>query len=177
MLDDWLIDVSILLFIHFSNYYFFVHSFNVSLNHQGSPKRPYTRLCPFVGRSVGLTPVDWANQSGSFVTESSPFFSCGHAILLEVLSVRPSEKWKTDSLRCFFGYVCFWGAWGVEGWRPLSVRPQRYCDPASLVWSLRPCFDSPAQYRSSGSFISGTSASGQCQFRCLFHMFSFLVAD
>ena len=56
-------------------------------------------------------------------------------------SVRPSvrnarvEKWKNERFRCFFGYVCWWGgAWGVDGgWMPLPTRPQRYCDPASLV--------------------------------------------
>ena len=30
--------------------------------------------------------------------------------------------------------MCGWGAWGVDGGRmPLPTRPQRYCDPASLV--------------------------------------------
>ena len=31
--------------------------------------------------------------------------------------------------------VCVWsGVWGVDGgWMPLPPRPQRYCDPASLV--------------------------------------------
>ena len=35
----------------------------------------------------------------------------------------------------FFLYVCVWsGVWGVDGgWMPLPTRPQRYCDPASLV--------------------------------------------
>ena len=34
----------------------------------------------------------------------------------------------------FFGNVCWWEAWGVDGgWMPLPTRPQRYCDPASLV--------------------------------------------
>ena len=32
-------------------------------------------------------------------------------------------------------YVCVWcGVWGVDGGgMPLPTRPQRYCDPASLV--------------------------------------------
>ena len=32
-------------------------------------------------------------------------------------------------------YVWVWGGgWGVDGgWMPLPTRPQRYCDPASLV--------------------------------------------
>ena len=32
------------------------------------------------------------------------------------------------------GLCVGWGAWGVDrGWMPLPTRPQRYCDPASLV--------------------------------------------
>ena len=31
-------------------------------------------------------------------------------------------------------FVYVWGAWGMDGgWMPLPTRPQRYCDPASLV--------------------------------------------
>ena len=32
--------------------------------------------------------------------------------------------------------LCVWdGGWGVDGgWMPLPTRPQRYCDPASLVF-------------------------------------------
>ena len=30
--------------------------------------------------------------------------------------------------------VYVWGTWGMDGgWMPLHTRPQRYCDPASLV--------------------------------------------
>ena len=39
-------------------------------------------------------------------------------------------------------YVCVWsGVWGVDGgWMPLPTRPQRYCDPASLVHFDTPSF-------------------------------------
>ena len=38
-------------------------------------------------------------------------------------------------LNVFFLYV--WGAWVMDGgWMPLPTRPQRYCDPASLVYFL-----------------------------------------
>ena len=31
-------------------------------------------------------------------------------------------------------FVYVWGAWGTDkGWMPLPIRPQQYCDPASLV--------------------------------------------
>ena len=34
----------------------------------------------------------------------------------------------------FLVWVFMVGAWGVDGgWMPLPTRPQRYCDPASLV--------------------------------------------
>ena len=63
----------------------------------------YKRLCPSVGRSVGPS-------------------VCGHE----------SKSAKTSILDAFC--VCEWGSRGVdEGWMPLPTRPQRYCDPASLV--------------------------------------------
>ena len=39
------------------------------------------------------------------------------------------------ALRIFFIHVGVWGGdLGVDGgWTPLPIRPQRYCDPASLV--------------------------------------------
>ena len=43
------------------------------------------------------------------------------------------KKWKKSVLDTFF--VRLWGGGlGVDGgWMPLPTRPQRYCDPASLV--------------------------------------------
>ena len=39
------------------------------------------------------------------------------------------------------GTFCVWGSWGVDkGWTPLPTRPQRYCDPASLVFVFFPLF-------------------------------------
>ena len=44
------------------------------------------------------------------------------------------ETWKPSVLEAFFVFVLVVGAWGVAGgWIPLPTRPQRYCDPASLV--------------------------------------------
>ena len=34
-------------------------------------------------------------------------------------------------------FVYVWGAWHIDGgWMPLPTHPQRYCDPASLVFKL-----------------------------------------
>ena len=67
-----------------------------------------------------------------------------------VRSVRPSvgpsvqghrvEKWENEHLRYVLGMG--WGVYG--GWMPLPTRPQRYCDPASLVVKFGP---------STGSFL------------------------
>ena len=43
-----------------------------------------------------------------------------------------SKSAKTSILDAFC--ACEWGTWGVDGGlMPLPTRPQRYCDPASLV--------------------------------------------
>ena len=46
-----------------------------------------------------------------------------------------SKSGKMSVFLLFFVYVCVHvGYWGVDGgWTPLPTRPQRYCDPASLV--------------------------------------------
>ena len=73
------------------------------------------------------------------------FFSCEHTTLQEALSLRPSigpcaqvEKWENEHFRSFLCVSVLegrlGGALGVDGgWLPLPTRPQRYCDPASLV--------------------------------------------
>ena len=74
-------------------------------------------------------------------------------------------------LRCFRCVlsVCVWG-WGalgvVGGWMPLPTRPQRYCDPASLV-NLRAC-------RIRTLFCSFRRASNIC-FICAICTNSFVV--
>ena len=62
-------------------------------------------------------------------------------------SVRPSvrrsvgpwprvEKWENKRFRSFLCMcLCWKGGW-VGRWLPLPTRPQRYCDPASLVHSV-----------------------------------------
>ena len=68
----------------------------------------YKRLCPSVGPSVRR-------------------------------SVTHESKIGKQALKMLF-LVCVLvvGAWGVaEGWMPLPTRPQRYCDPASLVLNFK----------------------------------------
>ena len=45
------------------------------------------------------------------------------------------DKWKNVHFWDFLWmFVCGVEGWGVDGgWKPLPTRPQRYCDPASLV--------------------------------------------
>ena len=84
----------------------------------------------------------------------SVFVLVGHMQLCKILclsvvtsvspSVRPyigplvrkheSKSGKTSVLDVFISRCVGVGAWGVDGgWMPLPTRPQRYCDPASLV--------------------------------------------
>ena len=47
------------------------------------------------------------------------------------------EKWETSFFEAFCVCVCGKVGWalGVDGgWLPLLTRPQRYCDPALLVF-------------------------------------------
>ena len=54
--------------------------------------------------------------------------SVGPSVMLE------SKSGKTSVLDVFLGMCIAGGAWGVDGgWTPLPTRPQRYCDPTSLV--------------------------------------------
>ena len=49
-----------------------------------------------------------------------------------------SKSGKISVLDTFCVCLCVRGEdWGlVGGWKPLPTRPQQYCDPASLVFSI-----------------------------------------
>ena len=62
--------------------------------------------------------------------------------------------------------LCVWdGGWGVDwGWMPLPTRPQRYCDPASLVGmcvdgGCMPLPTRPQRYCDPASLVPQTSTS------------------
>ena len=76
------------------------------MTHEISSSRTlrHKRLCPSVSPSVGPSVREHESKSA-----------------------------KTSVLDAFC--ACEWGTWGVDGgWMPLPTRPQRYCDPASLVF-------------------------------------------
>ena len=69
--------------------------------------------------------------------------SCGHATPKEALFVRwsvevveviESKSGKMSVLDTFYVCLCMEWGFGVDGGlMPLPTRPQRYCDPASLI--------------------------------------------
>ena len=77
-------------------------------------------------------------------------FSCGQATLKRLCpSVRPSvclsvmiemKSGKSSILDTFCVCLCVGGGdYGLDGdWTPLPTRPQRHCDPASLVSHFAP---------------------------------------
>ena len=83
----------------------------------------YKRLCPSVCPSIG--PL----VRPSVCPSVRPLY-------------RPSwwSSWKVGKRAFWKLFVYVWVlrvGWGVDwGWMPLPTRPQRYCDPTSLVWVL-----------------------------------------
>ena len=61
--------------------------------------------------------------------------SVGRSVTLQLKTQETRIYNAAVVIECVWVYISVWeGGWGeAGGWLPLPTRPQRYCDPASLV--------------------------------------------
>ena len=102
----------------------------------------YERFCPSIRPSVR---DPWVKRSVTVIADietSRLLFLVADMQLYKRLC--PSVRWsvrqhesKSGKMSIFENFLrMFECEWGNGGWTPLPTRPQRYCDPASLVLLL-----------------------------------------